>query len=427
MRMYLHYSIPNFKYQVAGVDSLKITGIIAEYNPFHNGHAYHLRRVRRSASHIVCVLGGHFTQRGDLALLDKWTRAEAALWGGCDLVIDLPLPWSMAPAERFAAGGVALLEGLGCVDQLHFGSESGRLSILQRTADALLSPAIAPALHTALADGTAFAAARQQAVAAHFGRQTAQPLRDPNNILALSYLAALRDQGSSIQPQTIRRHGASHDSLHAGKKIASASYLRKLAADDLSIAGLRPYVPEASYELLHRAYTQGRIVTGTAALEQGLLARLRMLDTADFTTLPDLSEGLENRLHQAVLSSTSWDELIHTVKVKRYPLARIRRLCLSAALGLTAAHCAGTPPYIRVLGMNERGQEILRLAKTTARLPIYLRAADLARADQPIRDLFALENRATDLYALACLTPLPCAMEYTRQIVRHTSSGHRHP
>ena len=182
---------------------MKIAGIIAEYNPFHRGHAYHLEKTRElGADRIVCVMSGNFTQRGDVAVTSKWARAEMALHHGADLVVELPLTFSLASAERFARGGVALLEALGCVDTVSFGSESGDLATLQAVASFLDSGAWEEELPALLSEGISYAAARQQAVRRHWG-EAAEVLSSPNDTLGIEYLRSISALGSAMQPLAI--------------------------------------------------------------------------------------------------------------------------------------------------------------------------------------------------------------------------------
>ena len=393
---------------------MKISGVIAEYNPFHNGHAVQLDAMRRAgATHIVCVLGGHFTQRGDLSVLTKWARAQMALACGADLVIELPLPWAMAPAERFALGGLALLDGLGCVEQIAFGSECGDASLLCRAAAAAQDSQTAGLIQSGLKQGLPLARARQHAVEALYGEQTARCFTSPNDILAICYLNAIKQLGSSITPLPVPRVGAGHDQGACGI-FASASHLRKLLSQGKEIA---PYLPPSSLQILKEQRCLGRAPVLLSALQQAILGRLRALREDELEQLPDLSEGIERRLASAIVKSHSLEELFSLMKVKRYPLARVRRLCLAAAVGIRQSHCEGTPPYLRVLGLNERGQQVLRAAKATAKLPVIHKFSMLSRQNGAPRELCLLESHATDLYSLAFQPAGNCSLEYTQPVI----------
>ena len=194
---------------------MAVAGIIAEYNPFHRGHAWQIQEVRRrlgADTAVVACMSGNFVQRGDFAILAKHPRAEAALAGGVDLVLELPTPWSAATAERFAWGAVFILSALGCVDTLAFGSECGELPPLERCAAALREPRLDKELRRRMGEGLSYAAARQQGVEALYGPEAAVPLARPNDTLAVQYLVELAKVGGSIRPFTIPRQGAGHDS-----------------------------------------------------------------------------------------------------------------------------------------------------------------------------------------------------------------------
>lgn len=393
-----------------------ISGIVCEYNPFHNGHFYHLSRTRAAgATHIVCVMSGNFTQRGEPAILDKWARARCALLCGADLVLELPLPWAMAGAEAFARGAVGILDALGCVEALSFGCETPDSSLLATAAGALLDPALSPLLREELRKGDGFAAARERAVLRLAGEQTAKTLQSPNNILAVEYVKAAQALGASLRMLPIARRGAGHDAPEAAGGFCSASALRSLLLGGGDALRL---MPPASRAVWRQAAEAGHAPVTMAKLEQPVLSSLRALSLAQAALLPDLSEGLENRLYEAVYKAVSLEELYTRIKAKRYSHARVRRLVLSAFLGLRAGDNAGIPPYLRVLGFNSRGREILQLAKQNARLPIVTRAGDFSALGGRAGALFALECRSTDQFALASPAPRACGLEYTQGIIR---------
>lgn len=397
---------------------MQITGIIAEYNPFHNGHRYQVEEARRAgASHLVAVLGGNFLQRGGPALVDKRVRTAAALAGGVDLVLELPLPYACATAQRFAWGGVAILDALGCVDSLSFGSEAGDLAALTRLAGLLDAPELAEALAPPLAAGVTFAAARQQAVARLAGEDLSRLLASPNNILGVEYLRQLNRLGSAIRPRTVTRRGADYHQNTPGQGgMASATYLRGLAhrGDWSAMTG---YIPEESHALLTQAARAGQLAH-PQRMDLPVLSRLRTMTLEDFQKLPDLSEGLEHRLYRAVRQGGSLPQVLALAKTKRYSLARLRRLVMAAWLGLEEGMNAPAPPAIRVLGMNDKGAEILARAKDSATLPLSHSPARLAGAGPRAAQLAALEARSVDLFQLLTDSPKPCGWDYTAGLVK---------
>lgn len=375
---------------------MRTIGILAEYNPFHSGHRHHLNECRRlfgSDCAIVCVMSGNFVQRGDAAIADKWTRTRLALAGGADVVLELPTLWAAAPAEQFALGGVSLLTAAGVVDALCFGSEAGALEPLERARACLDSPALQTALRKELDKGLSFPAARQRAAHSLMGEE-ADCLRLPNNSLGIEYLRAIETLGSPLSPHTIPRLGAAHDDKKKGQALhVSASYLREQILAGSSIS-LSPYLSPEAEALLRRDPASLSLCT------RGVLAKLRSLSPEDFSRLPDSGEGVDRRLYAAVRSAASLEEVYTLTKTKRYTLARIRRMVLWAFLGLTEEERPALPPYLRVLGFSQKGQEVLRAIKKQATLPLLTKAAHIDKLSPEAQRVFAAEVRCTELYDL---------------------------
>ena len=393
---------------------MRITGIIAEYDPFHNGHKAHIDSARTDgATHIAAVISGSFTQRGEPALMTKFDRAKMALANGVDLVLENPLPFAMASAERFAFGGVHILHALGCVDTLSFGSECGDINALCKLAALTDTADYTQALKNALSDGIPYAAARQRAAKECKANGLAAVLDAPNNTLGLEYIRAATKIGADFDFHTLKRVGAAHNATDITDNIASASQLRALIRNG-QVEQAAALMPQGAADILHTAYADGRIAVNTDILEHALLAGLRLMTLADFAALPYISEGLENRLYQASRTAGNFDELLDTLKTRRYPAARLRRILWAALLGMPNEATFQAPPYIRVLAMNERGREILSAAAPT--LPILTRAAQVPDLSSEGQALFSLECRATDLHALALKKPLSCGTDLTNKI-----------
>ena len=393
---------------------MTITGIIAEYNPLHCGHAYLMEQLRRNgASHIVVVMSGNFVQRGGAAVFSKWARAEQALLCGADLVVELPGPWAIAGAERFALGGVSILKALG-TDRIGFGSECGSVGLLRQTADALSSPLLYEEMRKGLAGGASFASARQSACGRLFGAETASLLSTPNNILGIEYLKAIKRLDAGMTPETVTRIGSAHDSSSPSGRTASSSWLRRNLLHGDPIDG---YVPVQAYAVMKSEVENERAPADLFRLEPAILAVMRSLDKGRLSSFPDLSEGLENRIYAASRKACSLSELYGLIKTKRYPLARIRRIVLSCFLGLDSNLCQGLPPYLRVLGIGRGGAEILQSAKQIAALPVLTRRADAGTLDSRSLRLFNWEEKASDLFALCMPRPVPCGFDSTHGVV----------
>lgn len=383
---------------------MNLAALICEYNPFHNGHRYLLDKIRADgAEAIVVCMSGNFTQRGEPAIFDKYSRTKTALQGGADVVIELPVTFACAGAERFAQGGVFLLNAPGCVQKLYFGCECAELQRLQQAADAADNPQVQSALARKLSKGMTFAKAREEAVAEVYGAETAAILRTPNNILAAEYLKALRRLQSTMQPVPVLRTGVEHDSSCPDGKYASASLIRSLLYSGQDASA---YLPP---ETLSCCQTNTLPVPHdrTQQLESAVLYRLRCMTRKDFARLPDMSEGLENRLYHASRQAVSVKELLALVKCKRYPLARLRRAVMHAFLGITQEDCPAHPAYIRLLGFSAKGREALRLLNTAA-LPLVTRQADIRQLDSAVQKQLCLEQRCDDLYALSGKSVQPC-------------------
>ena len=378
---------------------MSAAGIVAEYNPLHTGHFYHITQTCKQADGLVVVMSGNAVQRGGPAFFSKWDRARAAVLCGADLVLELPAVWACAPAERFAAGAVEILAGCGCVSMISCGSESGDSQQLRQAADAIREAETSPLVARLLKTGITYAAAREEAVRQLCGGQTADLLRSPNNILAIEYLKANAVLNHPMDFFTVRRQGAAHDSDQASGQTASASMLRSLyAAEEGALAG--EYIPPAALEIFTRALQRGEGNTDPARIERAILYRLKTASADELKILPDISEGLENRFLAAARTARSLPELLDTVKTKRYTLSRLRRIIWNLMLGNTRSLTLSSPPYLRVLDFNQtRGRELLRQIKKNAALPVFHSMADLEKTF-PVHA--EVEKRATMLFNLCC-------------------------
>lgn len=385
---------------------MKAAGIVAEYNPFHTGHAYHIAETRRrlgADAGVICVQSGNWVQRGECALTDKWTRAAMALRGGADLILELPLPWAISSAEGFAQGAVAVLKATGVVDSLSFGSESGNLEGIYQVAKALETDIFQNALQEELDKGNSFAEARQRAVLRITGG-TGSILSGANDNLGVEYLRAA---GKEFAAMAIPRQGVVHDSTRPAEGFASASYLRGLAREQ-KWKEMSSWMRQEDLKDLKEAG-----VSDMSYVERAVLAQLRRMGEREFAALPDsgAAEGLPARLARAARSAGSLEEFYALAKTKRYAHSRIRRLVLWAFLNMTEADRPRQPSYLRVLGFNARGQELLKEMKTTAALPVLTKPAHIREFSVEAQRLFALECRATDLFGLCFEIPKPAGLD----------------
>ncbi len=379
---------------------MNVIGVVGEFNPLHLGHGAHFRASREALGRdapIVCVMSGDFVQRGGPAVFNKHARAEAAVLGGADLVLELPLPWSVASAERFAMGAVGLLDNLGTVTHLSFGSEAGSLAPLTALALAASEPETIERIKEQMESGLPFAAAREKVLHETLGEE-ARLLQTPNNILAVEYLKALFALRSDMTPMTTLRNESRHDEASSGP-VRSAGQLRTMleAGEDIS-----PYVPERAARVFARERAAGRGPVALERMEQAVMSRLRLLSQDDFCALPDATEGLGNRMYKAVRDQGSLMAVLAAVKTKRYPLSRLRRMVMCAVLGVREGMTDGAPPYARILAFSERGRDLLRDMALKTRTPLVTKPASVRELPGPAQDLFALTAAARDFYVLGC-------------------------
>ncbi len=376
---------------------MNLFGTIAEYNPFHNGHKYHLDEMRKAgATHIVVAMSGNFVQRGECAIYPKHERARAALENGADLIIEIPSYFAMSTAQSFARAGVQLLDAIGA-EFLSFGSESGNIEHLKEVAEIISTPDFESELVLKLSEGMSYAAARE-AVLRLISEELADVLKTPNNILAVEYIKAISEINSKMTPATISRAYTQHDGTNIANGFISASELRRRIRCGEDVNTFMPSKIQAQARNMEM-------------FEKMILYRLRTMRLEDFSRLPDLSEGLENRIFSAVKTSNNLEDLYDKIKSKRYAHSRIRRIIISAFLGFEK-NMFDAPEYIRVLGLNDKGKEILRAARKTAKLPIIMRYSDVT---DEVRRMFELEAVCTDIYSLA--TDETCSKEMTENVV----------
>ncbi len=395
----------------------KLAGIIAEYDPFHNGHAWQLQQAKAlGAQRVAVAMSCGLTQRGALPLLPESVRVQAALTCGADLVFALPAPYACSGAECFARAGVQLLAAAGC-DALVFGAETPDAALLMEAARVLSGAEYRTALKARLAAGArSFAAARQAAVEAVCpGTGLAALLDKPNNNLAVEYCKAILELGASLVPIPLPRQGAGHGQAltETGGQFASASALRTLWQNGGADAAAS-YVPAEVLPLYREAFAAGQYTDLAAAQRcQLALLRSRCAGTAPFAQVRGISEGLEHRLEAAVRSSTTHAELLDSLTTVRYPRARMRRLAMDAALGYSADAFPALPPYLHLLGAQKDALPLLKAAA----LPVSHSLARLAEQNTPCRAVVDAQLRACDFGALCRKKPEPMGGVLRQKII----------
>ena len=357
----------------------KVLGIICEYNPFHNGHLYHLEQSKRltGSNYTVAIMSGNFTQRGSTAIVDKWSRAEMALRSGIDLVIELPLLYSISSAENFADGAIRILDNLKVVDYLSFGAETSDIDILTEISEILYKEpkAYKTLLANELKKGLSFPKARENALLSYLDNNNkySNILSSPNNILGIEYMKALKKYKSNIKPVSIARFEAGYNDTNYSGNIASATAIRNIIKNG-GFNILRNLLPSSSFNILIDNVKQGHIIPDLSVFERQIIYNLRKMSVEEIGNLPDVSEGLEFSIKKAANSCNTLLEFLNIIKSKRYTSTRLQRILLYTLLEITKKDInlsEKVTPYARVLGLNKRGKFLIsEIAKANPKLEI---------------------------------------------------------
>ncbi len=390
---------------------MKVSGIICEYNPFHNGHCYHIKKTRENgATHIVAVMSGNYVQRGDVAIIDKFERAKAAVKSGADLVIELPVAYSLSSAEVFARGAMYILNAMGCVDEVSFGSESGDINKILSAVQASIACSQSPELKTLLDSGLSYPSAMNMLAEKNFGKQVGDVFQWPNNLLAIEYIKTISYLNSKITPFTVTRKNAGHDQPNVICNFASASFIRQNVREN----AYSDLMPKVMFDILADAVAGGRIAQ-FSNLEKAIMYRMRMMTPALIRDVPDVGQGLEHRIYEARTASTV-QEMMEMIKTKRYTMSRIRRILVNALLGITKDDLTTPPVYGRILAVNERGTDILSVAKGKSRIPLATSLSKLGEINAVTRRAAELESLSTDIYSIAMEKVQPVGTDYRAKI-----------
>lgn len=410
----------------------RVLGIIAEYNPFHNGHMYHLQKAKEQsgAQYCICVMSGNFVQRGNTSIVNKWKKAEMALLNGVDLVIELPTIYSVASAEGFSLGAIKLLNNLKIVDAISFGTETSDFAALNNISSIVNEEPMKykSILNSELKKGLSFPKARENALMLYLNdnKRYDNILNTPNNILAIEYLKALKKIKSTIQPIPVKREKVYYNDNVIVDEFASATAIRKLLKNE-EFSEIRKVVPKSTYQILKKETELGNVVLDLSRYEKEIIYNLRRMTVSEIAELPDVNEGLEHSLKNAANYSNDITNLINIVKTKRYTVTRIQRILICTLLGITkrdVGMAKKTEPYIRVLGFNEKGKELIsRINKQNPKATVITSVKKFQdknnnnKNSKIYKRLLDIDIFSTNVYTMACKSESLANLDYTKNMV----------
>lgn len=405
----------------------KVLGIIAEYNPFHNGHLLHLTKSKEEtgAEYSICIMSGNFVQRGNTSIVNKWVKTEMALNSGIDLVLELPTVYSISSAENFAEGAIKLLNSLKIVDTVSFGSENSDIDILNRISGILYEEPkqYVEFLNTELKKGFSFPKARENAILLYLNDQKySNILNQPNNTLAIEYLKALKKYKSHIMPIAIKREKAFYNSNCIVDEYASATAIRNMIINN-QFNDIRKVMPRLAYDLLMQEIENNQYVIDISKFEKEILYSIRRLSTTDLKKFPEVNEGLENAIKNAANSCNTLAELINIIKSKRYTQTRIQRILLYILLNITKKDMyisRKTVPYARILGYSPKGKELIsEIYNANPKITLITSVKNFfdSSNNKTYKHMLSKDILATNIYTLAYKNNSVANLDYTKRIV----------
>lgn len=406
----------------------KVLGIIAEYNPFHNGHLYHIAKSKEEtgANYVICVISGNFVQRGNTSIINKWAKAKMALANGADLVIELPTIYSISSAENFAEGAIKILNSLKIVDTLSFGMETKDISILNNIANVLYAEPkeYVTILAHELQKGNSFPKARENALMMYLNdiKKYANVLSGSNNILGIEYLKALKKTKSDIMPVGIKREKVLYNDEYMVDEFASATAIRKMLMTR-QFDDIRKTMPRSSYQILGQELKDGHYVIDLSKFEKEIMYALRKMTIEQIKNLPDVTEGLEVSIKNAAESCNRLDDLINIIKSKRFTQTRIQRILLYALLGIDKKKmdvARKISPYVRVLGLNKRGKQLLsEIVRNNPKINIVTSVKKYMDnvGNKNLKEMLQTDIFATNIYTLGYESDSWANLDYTNKII----------
>ncbi|WP_094605503.1 tRNA(Met) cytidine acetate ligase [Sporomusa silvacetica DSM 10669] len=394
---------------------MNVVGMIVEYNPFHNGHLWHLNEAKRisGAQFAIGIMSGNFLQRGEPAIADKWSRAAMAVQAGADLIIELPTVFSVRSAQYFAAGGIQLLSRLGVVSHVCFGTETPDLSLLASVANCLNKQGVIDRMRQQMKTGQTYAASLAAALSTESGVASSL-IQTPNNLLAIEYLRAITAYAPQLKPLPIQRLGANYHDNQVTSTIASATAVRTALLENSMLSPssmVWKSLPPVCASQINNLVSIGRVPVALQAFSNMILAKIRTMSLDELAALPEVTEGLHNRISDAALKATTVQELLFYSKSKRYTLTRLQRIIIYALLGITKDKLTQFdqlgPLYARVLAFNRNGRKLLKEISQQATVPVITKTAQFLTSKQrqhsnlpPLQAMLAYDIVTTDIYVL---------------------------
>lgn len=406
----------------------RVLGIVAEYNPFHNGHAYHIRESKRrtGASGVVCVLSGNFVQRGNTSIVNKWTKAEMALRSGADLVLELPVVYAVGSAERYAYGAMRLLDSLRIVDTVSFGMETNDIGVVEDIATVLHKEPkeFRHILQHELEKGISFPQARENALLMYLNdiKRYANVLRGSNNILAIEYIKALKKLKSPMHVIGVKREKVQYHQEEIVEQFASATAVRKLLVKE-EYDALKGVMPKVIFYFLMEQVKRGKWVSDLCVFEKAILCNLRKMTVQEIAQLPDVAEGLEYAIKEAAGMVNNLPDFLSMVKSKRYTQTRLQRILVYALLGITKKQVqtmTKAEPYARVLGFTPVGKQMLAdMTRANPKLPLItsVKRFEETNKNKNLQEMLDLDKLATDIYTLGQEGESCANLDYTHKMM----------
>ncbi len=397
---------------------MQAVGVIVEYNPFHNGHKWHIdaAKKRSGCPFVIGIMSGNFVQRGEPAMFDKWKRAEIAIRGGVDLIIELPAVFAVRSAQYFAAGGIRLLHSLGIVSHVCFGAEHADLELLNKIATAANDVTIKNQMHINLQLGNTYASALGQALEKQYNISH-NIISSSNNILAVEYLRAIKKYSPILQPIAVTRQQSKYNDTTITSPFASATAIRQAIIDHMSITDeIKMSVPETTSEILYDLLSQKRGPVTLSNFSSIILAQLRIANLKQLERLPNVSEGLHYKIRDASLLAANIEDLLTLLKSKRYTYTRLQRILIHALLGTTQDQLTNFdkegPLYARILAFNQNGRLLLKKMNQAPAIPLITKTTHYLSSKQrdtdtltPLQQMLSVDTLASDIYSLGIPSP----------------------